>query len=330
MRSQGWRGSLWERSRGDRPAPYGNQRPRTRRLPAASRHLLSEPGGGAAAGDGPPLKNKSYTWAGAENFRRHMLGYRSAQHISAAYGKPGDLVLFKRKKERGYNHVAIVERNRHGLQLIQHGSSNRTSLAAATTRYRGKANYIERVIVLRPKARELTMVCKARLSGIAVAAAVLGGLMAGCASGESDGYQTDYTSHQPLHVVGYPSTGSLETVQKAVWRLADGDAEGLAELGVDDKDADATARNWVTSFGAAAKGEVTADFYDEGSVRQVVVLYFAKTGQVKEIEARIGEDDAWGITLAEPNPAEASARPSWAPAKPGTTGSRSSGAQSAR
>ncbi|MEU6090839.1 amidase domain-containing protein [Streptomyces sp. NPDC047085] len=99
------------------------------------------------------IKNKSYTWAGAENFRRHMLGHRGAQHISAAYAKPGDLVLFKWKKERGYNHVAIVERNRHGLQLLQHGSSNRTSLAAAIMRYRGKANYIERVIVLRPKAR---------------------------------------------------------------------------------------------------------------------------------------------------------------------------------
>ncbi|SMQ13812.1 hypothetical protein SAMN06272771_0085 [Streptomyces sp. Ag82_O1-12] len=45
------------------------------------------------------------------------------------------------------------------------------------------------------------------------------------------------------------------------------------------------ARNWVKAFGTAAKRDVTADFYDEGSVRQVVVLYFAKSGQVKEIEA---------------------------------------------
>ncbi|MGW2564131.1 hypothetical protein ACWCXB_33935 [Streptomyces sp. NPDC001514] len=52
-----------------------------------------------------------------------------------------------------YNHVAIVERNRHGVQLIQHGAANGTSLAAAVLRYRGKADYIERVIVLRPKAR---------------------------------------------------------------------------------------------------------------------------------------------------------------------------------
>ncbi|MFH8932932.1 hypothetical protein [Streptomyces griseosporeus] len=171
------------------------------------------------------------------------------------------------------------------------------------------------------------MARKTRAAGAAATAAVLGGLLAGCSSDTSHAYQTDYSSHPPLHVVGYPSTGSLQTVQEAVWRLADGDTEGLAALGVDDKDADATARNWVKAFGAAAKGEVTADFYDEGSVRQVVVLYFAKSGQVKEIEARIGEDDAWGLTLAEPDPAEASAKPGWAPAKPGATGSRTSGAQ---
>ncbi|WRZ44412.1 DNRLRE domain-containing protein [Streptomyces sp. NBC_00151] len=99
------------------------------------------------------IKNKSYTWAAAENFRRHMIRYRGAKYVTALSAKPGDLVLFKWKKERGYNHVAIVERKRHGLQLIQHGSSNRTSLAAAILRYRGKPNYIERVIILRPKAR---------------------------------------------------------------------------------------------------------------------------------------------------------------------------------
>ncbi|MFJ5776272.1 DNRLRE domain-containing protein [Streptomyces sp. NPDC093094] len=99
------------------------------------------------------IKNKSYTWAGAENFRRHMINYRGAKYIHAHTAQPGDLVLFKWKKERGYNHVAIVERNRHGLQLIQHGNTNRTSLAAAILRYRNKPNYIERVIILRPRAR---------------------------------------------------------------------------------------------------------------------------------------------------------------------------------
>ncbi|MFF8532272.1 hypothetical protein ACN6K9_006773 [Streptomyces sp. SAS_267] len=169
-----------------------------------------------------------------------------------------------------------------------------------------------------------------RLTRIALAAVAAGGLLTGCTSDdESLTYQTDYSNHRPLRVVGYPSTGSLETVQKAVWRLADGDADALAALAVDDTDADATARNWVKAFGTAAKSDVTADFYDEGSVRQVVVLYFAKSGQIKEIEARMGEDDAWGLTLAEPDPAEATAKPTWAPSKPGHSGSRTSGAESA-
>ncbi|MFJ4340142.1 hypothetical protein [Streptomyces sp. NPDC088915] len=70
---------------------------------------------------------------------------------------------------------------------------------------------------------------------------------------------------------------------------------------------------------------MTADFYDEGSTRQVVVLYFQGTGRKKELEARIGEDDAWGVTLAETDPAEVRKQPAWAPATPGATGSRSPG-----
>lgn len=99
------------------------------------------------------VKNKSYTWAGAENFRRHMIGYRGAQYVKAHTARAGDIVLFKWKKERVYNHVAVVSGNRHGVQLLQHGGVGRTSLAAAINRYRHKANYIERVIILRPKSR---------------------------------------------------------------------------------------------------------------------------------------------------------------------------------
>ncbi|MEU0213873.1 hypothetical protein ABZ281_01715 [Streptomyces sp. NPDC006265] len=94
------------------------------------------------------------------------------------------------------------------------------------------------------------------------------------------------------------------------------------------RSAAAYAARRVKAFGAAAKEDVTADFYDEGSVRQVVLLYFAKSGQIKEIEARIGEGDSWGLTLAEPDPAEATAKPTWAPPKPGGSGSRTSGTPS--
>ncbi|WP_329297339.1 hypothetical protein OG410_01285 [Streptomyces sp. NBC_00659] len=45
------------------------------------------------------------------------------------------------------------ERKRHRHQLIQHGGTDRTSLAAAILRYRGKPDYIERVIIFRPNTR---------------------------------------------------------------------------------------------------------------------------------------------------------------------------------
>ncbi|MFH8221823.1 hypothetical protein ACH4C2_24095 [Streptomyces sp. NPDC018057] len=143
-----------------------------------------------------------------------------------------------------------------------------------------------------------------------------------CGADGADDYQGDYSRHKPLHVVGYPSRGSLETVQRTVWRLADRDPKGLAELAVTGGTAaDTTARNWVDAFGEAAGGEVTADFYDEGSTRQVVVLYFGG-GRKKEVEVRVGEDDTWGVTLDETDPAEAARAPGWAPAAPGGTGSR--------
>ncbi|MFH8355299.1 amidase domain-containing protein [Streptomyces sp. NPDC018057] len=99
------------------------------------------------------VKNKSYTWSGAENFRRHMINYRKAQFVHAHNARAGDIVLFKWKKERAYNHVAVVSANRHGVQLLQHGGVGRTSLAAAIARYRKSSNYIERVIILRPRSR---------------------------------------------------------------------------------------------------------------------------------------------------------------------------------
>ncbi|WAU79543.1 hypothetical protein O1Q96_07165 [Streptomyces sp. Qhu-G9] len=147
-----------------------------------------------------------------------------------------------------------------------------------------------------------------------------------CSSDDTlSAYQSDYTGHEPLHVVGYPSTGSLGVVQKAVWLLADGDTDALADLAAEDGSAEETARNWVKTFGKGAEGEVTADFYDEGSTRQTVVLYFATSRQTKEITARLGEDDAWRIVLDEPDPKDASAKPDWAPAEPGGTGSKSTG-----
>ncbi|MEU8893296.1 hypothetical protein [Streptomyces sp. NPDC048442] len=156
--------------------------------------------------------------------------------------------------------------------------------------------------------------------------------LTGCSSyGELD-YVNDYVGYKPLRVVGYPSTGSLEMVQRVVWRLADGDAEGLAALAAEDLPVDGepgdagavaakTARNWIDTFGKAAGGDVAADFYGDGSVRQAVILYFEKTGQTKRISVRIGSAQKWGVTMTEPDPKEAAAAPKDAPPEPGGSGS---------
>ncbi len=100
------------------------------------------------------IKNKSYTWSGAENFRRHMTKYRKAPSVSKKNARPGDIVMFKWKKEKVYNHAAVVVGNSgRDLQLRQHGGTSKTTLSAAIARYKRKANYIERVIILRPKSR---------------------------------------------------------------------------------------------------------------------------------------------------------------------------------
>lgn len=158
------------------------------------------------------------------------------------------------------------------------------------------------------------------------------GVLTGCsdAPGEAEvRYASDYGGHEPLAVLGYPSTGTLRTAQEVVWRTADGNAGELAALAAPDTARDAvaaTARNWVSAFGEGARGKVTAEFYDEGSKRQSVVLYFHATGQVKQIDIRTGmggEDRDWYVYMDQPEPAAATAVPSWIPKTPGALGSRS-------
>lgn len=108
-------------------------------------------------------------------------------------------------------------------------------------------------------------------------------------------------------VTGHPSTGSLETVQQVVRRLADGDADGLAALRTEGGDARPEARDWVETYGRAARAEVTADLLDEGSVRQDVVLHFAGPRRTQELTVRIGDDDTRGMVLGAPDPVPAAA-----------------------
>ncbi len=162
------------------------------------------------------------------------------------------------------------------------------------------------------------------------AAAVVLGVLTGC-SPEYDAaeleYAGDYSSHPPLAVVGYPSTGTLEITQQVVWRIADGKAGVLAALTADEEeraDAQKTAENWIAAFRKGAGGKVTAEFYDEGSYRQTVVLYLHDTGQIKQIyvlPASANARDGWGVHMREPDPAEATAVAPWIPKKPGELGS---------
>lgn len=163
-----------------------------------------------------------------------------------------------------------------------------------------------------------------------VCALALGVLTACSAEIDAEGndYAGNYSRHQPLAVVGYPSTGSLGITQEVVWRIADGDVDGLASLVSDKQGEDIpekTAENWVNAFRKGAGGSVTAEFYDEGSYRQTVVLYLHNTGQIKELYVRavlVDHEEAWLVRMAEADPAEATAVEPWIPKTPGELDSR--------
>ncbi|WP_326592594.1 hypothetical protein [Streptomyces sp. NBC_01294] len=169
----------------------------------------------------------------------------------------------------------------------------------------------------------------AALRAALVCALALGALT-GCSreyDAEDVQYAGDYSSHPPLAVVGYPSTGTLGITQQVVWRIADGKADELASLANDAQDKGTTkktAENWIAAFRKGAGGKVTAEFYDEGSYRQTVVLYLHDTGQIKEIHVLPGSTeyrDVWRVSMGEPDPAEATAVAPWVPKKPGELGS---------
>ncbi|MFB7180797.1 hypothetical protein ACFCYI_24225 [Streptomyces sp. NPDC056257] len=170
----------------------------------------------------------------------------------------------------------------------------------------------------------------ARAVRVLVAAVLAAGALSACAADE-DGlqYATDYSNHEPLSVVGYPTSDSLQVTQKLVWRLADGRVDELESLAADPGGAKAevekTAQNWIQAFRKGAGGKVTADFYDEGSVRQFVVVYFHDTAQVKGFSVRLtgstGEG-GWRVDMREPDPKEAAGAPEWVPKTPGGLGSK--------
>ncbi|MER6317782.1 hypothetical protein ABT237_29075 [Streptomyces sp. NPDC001581] len=142
-------------------------------------------------------------------------------------------------------------------------------------------------------------------------------------------YAGDYSSHTPLAVVGYPSRDTLWITQRVVWRIADGKVGELAALGDDRQDKAATrktAENWITAFRTGAAGKVTAEFYDEGSYRQTVVLYLHDTRQIKALHVlpvSVDRETTYRVSMAEPDPGEATAVAPWVPKTPGELGSKS-------
>ncbi|MFE9932297.1 hypothetical protein [Streptomyces sp. NPDC005533] len=158
------------------------------------------------------------------------------------------------------------------------------------------------------------------------------GVLTGCSAGDDAdevAYAGDYSSHPPLAVVGYPSRDTLGITQQVVWRIADGGVGELAALG-DDRQGQAatrkTAENWITAFRTGAAGRVTAEFYDEGSYHQTVVLYLHDTHQVKQLHVLPVSGDrgtVYRVSMSEPDPAEATAVEPWVPKTPGELGSKS-------
>ncbi|MET9604253.1 hypothetical protein ABZZ17_04200 [Streptomyces sp. NPDC006512] len=156
-------------------------------------------------------------------------------------------------------------------------------------------------------------------------------LLTGCSPVDETpiGRTSGHGTYRPLAVVGYPSPQTLDIVQEVVGRIADEDPGELTFLAGDragTAQARATAENWVEAFGDGARGRVTADFYDEGSKRQLVVLYFHNTRQIKAITVSSygnAERGGWRAEMDEPGPEEAAAPPApWIPAEPGGAGSK--------
>ncbi|MFF8261531.1 hypothetical protein [Streptomyces virginiae] len=166
----------------------------------------------------------------------------------------------------------------------------------------------------------------------AVLSAVLatGALRAWGADEDRPQYGTDYSHHEPPGVAGYPASGSLRITQKLVRRPAGARADALESPAADPdaegakSEVEKTAQNWIRAFPKGAGGQVTAEFYDEGSVRPLVVAYFRDTAQIEEFSVRAGGTGEGGgrVTMRGPDPEEASAALEGAAKPPGASARR--------
>ncbi|MFD9816076.1 amidase domain-containing protein [Streptomyces sp. NPDC059080] len=99
---------------------------------------------------------KSWAWTSANYLRLHVTKWRHSKVIAKDYNAQlGDLVFFKWKKEKIYNHVAIVDSKVQGrINLVQHGLKDQTSLADVINRYKNTKNPIQKVTIVRVRDRK--------------------------------------------------------------------------------------------------------------------------------------------------------------------------------
>lgn len=174
------------------------------------------------------LKN-SFTWWGADNLRRHLLGYRSPYYVTDVNSlRSGDLVFFKWKKEPVYNHAAVVTagarvRSTRPARLDEPHHPERghrtVSRLGKPHRQRGRDPTGEHEASTGPVRPEFVS-CLLAVS-----------VLTGCSAGSDLGYDDD-SRHEPLAVVGYPSRGTLELTQRVVWGIANGSRANLPLSGL--------------------------------------------------------------------------------------------------
>ncbi|MGX1548373.1 hypothetical protein [Streptomyces adustus] len=159
------------------------------------------------------------------------------------------------------------------------------------------------------------------ITGAAVLALTATGAIAGAANG-----LTESADNASADVAESPSPRSKQSRTAAGWLAAVVLlTSGCAVLDSSGTDARKTAENWIKGFGAGARRNVTGDFYDDGSERQVVVLYFHDTRQVEEFTVRLDGDagnEDWRVLMKSTDFKDATRTPDWVPKEPGGTGSR--------
>ncbi|CAM5714725.1 hypothetical protein SALBM135S_00803 [Streptomyces alboniger] len=137
------------------------------------------------------------------------------------------------------------------------------------------------------------------LLAAAATAALL--LLAACTTDHTPPHVKDGRADLDLSVTGQPSSESLALVEKALVRIQRHDAEGLAKLSFDGKDAEESAEKWVAKWGEAARKPMVADFaVDPKTYVRVEIRFRGVKGFLPlTLEADTDEDWTYGIVTAE-------------------------------